>query len=156
MTRIHLNPDTPQTSQQQQNIFEDSLALAAATQLAGDIPFPSLDDDEHSENNSQNFEDIPGPSTSTNESEITPGAVVPFGQPPTSASAQFVPPPPPGFGGFVTTSVRPSKSRASSAHRGGSPMRVSSFVCKLFKTSGDVINKLCFSTNSEISEILLR
>ncbi|XP_072020455.1 uncharacterized protein [Amphiura filiformis] len=135
MARYHVNPDTQQTSQQQQQqtSFEDSLALAAATQLAGDIPFPSLDD-ETTENNSQNLEDIPGPSTSDNSiSQIPPSAVMPFGQPQASVSAPFTHPPPPAlapqvFGGFAAPAVPPPRSNASSSmgsspHRGGSPMR---------------------------------
>ncbi|XP_072020167.1 uncharacterized protein [Amphiura filiformis] len=162
MARYHVNPDTQQTSQQQQQqtSFEDSLALAAATQLAGDIPFPSLDD-ETTENNSQNLEDIPGPSTSDNSiSQIPPSAVMPFGQPQASVSAPFTHPPPPAlapqvFGGFAAPAVPPPRSNASSSmgsspHRGGSPMR----ECPLGQGVRNIVDAYSYRSPPAVADVV--
>ena len=111
-------------SQSSQGSFDDTLSVPPS-QLAGDISFP-LDD---TPGNSQNLEDIPGPSTSDASpmSQIPSGSMGPFVQPQTSASAPFTHHPPQAFGGFATPTAPPrtSASTVGSPHRGGVSMRVS-------------------------------
>ncbi|XP_072016271.1 uncharacterized protein [Amphiura filiformis] len=106
IVQCHMDSATPQKSQHQTS-FDHSLSLA------GDIPFPPLEDENPV--NSGDLEDIPGPSTSGQSvSQVTPrGTALTLRKKQSSASSPFA--------GFSTPTLLP-KSRSSPQQ--GSPLRL--------------------------------